>query len=1032
MFPKLIKRIGKKIKITVMCKIKILTGLAFLAVITLSVKVSAQVVANGSYTFQYSGEIVNWQVPEGVTEIKIEGWGAQGGSVFGNMTYIGGRGAYMSGKFDVTPGQTLRILVGEQGGDQTVSILKPLIAAGGGGGSFVATSANVPLLVAGGGGGRRNSGTASYLNNTSGTVNSNGQLTNDDGQFPFFVAAGGTNGNGGFSSEPNGLGSGGPGGGFYTNGGPSGVRGGTPGFAFVNGGLAAPTCTLLSLTGLSTNGGFGGGGAGGFCSRGTPGGGGGYSGGGSGLNHSGGGGGGSYNSGINQSNATGVNTGNGKIVISIVGTTYYADADSDGYGNLSISTVAVSQPSGYVTTAGDCDDTRANVNSAAAEICDGLDNDCDGQVDEDVTLTLYADNDGDGIGSGEITIQSCTIPSGFVTLSGDCNDNDASVYPGAPEMCDGSDHNCDGIILSPPVVITNVIETSCPNTSDGGLLISTVGGMPPFMYMLNNGAYASVTPYFTGLPAGLYLLHVADSSACSTVMNVLINAKPDTISPVMICTDSIVVSSDAGQCGAVVVYDAPSISDNCDNNPMITQVAGLSSGSFFPIGITVNKFVVSDTSGNQSACSFTVTVEDNEDPKIINLPADIIVNNVAGKCSALVSWAAPQVSDNCDSVSLQVQSNVPNGGEFPVGTTTVTYVATDASGNTSTGSFNVKVKNTAPVLSNILVPNFPVSLSSSVSVSMKHNDNNLTSTKINWGDGAMTNALISGQNVSGTHVYKTSGIYTITFTATDACGVSSSYTHLQSIVIFDPSGLVAGAGWFNSPKGSATQKPAASGKAHFTFASAYIKGIVRPLGISLFQFQAGNITFASINVEWLMVSGNKAIYKGAGCVNGINGYNFIISAIDGGRNVDKVRVKIWNLSGLVIYDSQIGASDYADPTTAIGSGAIVVLGLKSKSIFGREATEGEESFEEITGVETSAYPNPFENKIIVNFASESTEDVRINLTNVHGQSIFDQNYKSNKEGIYEIDLTYSALSQEIYLLRVNQGYNMKILKLRRK
>ncbi len=128
--------------------------------------------------------------------------------------------------------------------------------------------------------------------------------------------------------------------------------------------------------------------------------------------------------------------------------TWYADTDGDAYGDAGSTTQACDQPSGYVSAAyaTDCDDGDAAVHPAAAEDCDGVDDDCDGDVDEGVTDTFYVDADGDGYGDAAGTTEACGVPSGYSADGSDCDDGDASVHPGAAEDCDGVDDDCDGTV----------------------------------------------------------------------------------------------------------------------------------------------------------------------------------------------------------------------------------------------------------------------------------------------------------------------------------------------------------------------------------------------------------------------------------------------------------------------------------------------------------------------------------------------------------------------------------------------------------
>ena len=95
----------------------------------------------------------------------------------------------------------------------------------------------------------------------------------------------------------------------------------------------------------------------------------------------------------------------------------------------------------------DCDDRNPDIHPNAKEYCDGIDNNCDGVLDDDNAVDAqpwFVDNDGDGDAGEDDTIYACEQPENTYLSALDCDDNDATTYPGADEVCDGKDNDCAG------------------------------------------------------------------------------------------------------------------------------------------------------------------------------------------------------------------------------------------------------------------------------------------------------------------------------------------------------------------------------------------------------------------------------------------------------------------------------------------------------------------------------------------------------------------------------------------------------------
>lgn len=187
-----------------------------------------------------------------------------------------------------------------------------------------------------------------------------------------------------------------------------------------------------------------------------------------------------------------------------------------------------------------------------------------------------------------------------------------------------------------------------------------------------------------------------NKATCSFTVTVV-----DKVVPVISgCPANVTVNAN-NSCQAVVNWTPPTFTDNCTGGTLTSTKAP---GSIFQKGISTVTYTATDASGNTATCSFTITVADKIAPVISGCPGEITVNT--NECEIAVNWAAPTVVDNCAGTTLTSTSN--SGSMFSKGKTTVTYSATDASGNTSTCSFIVNVMDdSAPVLlgcpSNIVV-----------------------------------------------------------------------------------------------------------------------------------------------------------------------------------------------------------------------------------------------------------------------------------------------------------------------------------------
>ena len=150
----------------------------------------------------------------------------------------------------------------------------------------------------------------------------------------------------------------------------------------------------------------------------------------------------------------------------------------------------------------------------------------------------------------------------------------------------------------------------------------------------------------------------------------------------------VLVNNSQDECGAIAEWVSPTADDNCE---MSTLTSSHTSGSAFPVGETTVMLTATDAAGNSSITTFPVYVVDIQIPVIIGFPGQIDVNTDVGVCGAIVNWDEPTAVDNCAVDTLI--SNIDSGNLFNVGSTTVTYTATDVNGNTMISNCVVTVED---------------------------------------------------------------------------------------------------------------------------------------------------------------------------------------------------------------------------------------------------------------------------------------------------------------------------------------------------
>ncbi|MCB9279877.1 MAG: T9SS type A sorting domain-containing protein [Lewinellaceae bacterium] len=354
--------------------------------------------------------------------------------------------------------------------------------------------------------------------------------------------------------------------------------------------------------------------------------------------------------------------------------TWYEDQDDDGYTSGTIA-ASCARPAGFKTAAElvnttdlDCNDADPAVNPAATEICDGIDNNCDGQIDEGVQTTFYADSDGDGYGDPAVSIQGCAAPDGYVADNTDCDDSDSNEFPSQTWYKDAdNDGYSDGATLTQcqrPAGYKTAAELT---DTDGDCNDDpTAGG-------------SAINPAAAEICDGL-------DNNCNGLIDADDPGLEDTTAPTALCRD-VTVQLDASGAGSTTA----SAVDNGSSDACGIQSAVLSRQSFScaDIGANTVTLTVTDLHGNESACTATVAVADNIAPQMDCHDIAVAFNSEGS--IALEPEALAFAADNCSVQSLTADLQAVNcaavGEVIPV-----TVRAVDPGGNAASCVSNVTVE----------------------------------------------------------------------------------------------------------------------------------------------------------------------------------------------------------------------------------------------------------------------------------------------------------------------------------------------------
>lgn len=455
------------------------------------------------------------------------------------------------------------------------------------------------------------------------------------------------------------------------------------------------------------------------------------------------------------------------------------------------------------------------------------------------------------------------------------------------------------------------------------------------------------------------------------------------------------------------------------------------------VGNNTVTLTVTDVNGNVSSANATVTVEDNVAP-ILTVPANITVLNDPDVCGAVVNIGQATATDNC-----AVASIVDNGLDFyPVGTTTVTWTATDVNGNVTTGTQTITVTNDIPVINGFSMPE-SIIINGAATYSAGYTDNNVVSATWNWGDGSTTEGTIANNMVIGVHSYSATGLYTVTLTVVDACGESdtSVYTYVP---VFDPNeGHITGGGFITSQPGDLVSNVSAQGKSNYGFQGKYLNN-GRLQGTMNFHLNSAGFKFKSEEAQWMVIMDDNAVMKGTGRINDVAGFSYVATMVDIHVNDrapnDRFRIKIYETaSGNVIYDNEAGVALDVETQEQIDKGTVVIHRGKSSTstVTGISTNDSkgngkkkEVEVENLPVIGIEAFPNPTSGTAIIRFSSDMDGKASVGVFDMNGvriATLYEGDVVADQN--VEVEFDGRRVASGVYLVKVNTNGYVRNLKL---